>query len=102
MTLTCLQENPRCPSQIDRSVDVTGQTRVLKGHPRRKLRIYGRFPPQLKKSNETSPSLKDEACFHCIVWRAIPCSISNKKGDLTSLMALQRAPKNTATSLEGP
>ena len=93
---------PRCPSQVDRCPDVAEQTRVLKGHPRRNLRIYARFPPQLEKNHETCPSPRDEARFPCMACKAILYSSSNKKGALTSLMSLHRVPKKTATSLERP
>ena len=77
------------------------QTRVWKGHPRRNSRIYPRFPPQLEKNHETSPSPRDEARFPCTACKAIPCCTSHMKGALISLMALQRNPKNTVSRLEG-
>ena len=40
-------------------------------------RIYPRFRPQLEKTNETFPSLRDEARFPCTVSRAIAFSQSN-------------------------
>ena len=60
---------PKVSLQLDRSPDVTEQTRVLKGHPLSNSRIYLRFPPQLEKNHETSPSPRDEAHF--------PCSVQN-------------------------
>ena len=53
------------------------QTRVSNGHPRCNSRIYTRFLPQLEKTHETFPSLRDEARFHCNVSRAIAFSQSN-------------------------
>ena len=38
-------------------------TKVVNGYPCRNLRMYPSFPPQLEKSHETSPSLRDEARF---------------------------------------
>ena len=101
--LTCKGSRriPRCPSQLDRSHDIAEQTRVLKGHPYCNSRIYPGFPLQIEKKHETFPSQRDEALFHCIACRAIPCSPSNMKGALTSLMELQRVPRNTVTSLPG-
>ena len=57
-------------------------------------RKYPRFLPQLEKINETSPSVRDEAQFPCIVCSAIPCSQYNVKGALICLMELQIVPKN--------
>ena len=44
---------------------------------RRNSRIYPRFLPQLEKTHETFPSLRDEARFPWIVSRAIAFSQSN-------------------------
>ena len=57
--------------------DFTEQTPVSNGHHRRNPRIYPRFLPQLEKTHETFPSLRDEARFPCIVSRAIAFSQSN-------------------------
>ena len=65
-------------SLIPRQVpDFNEQTRVSNGHPRCKSRIYPSFLPQLEKTHETFPSLRDEARFPCIVSRAIAFSQSN-------------------------
>ena len=40
-------------------------------------RIYPRFLPQLEKTHETFPTLRDEALFPCIVAKAIAFSQSN-------------------------
>ena len=65
-------------SLIPRQVpDFNEQTRVLNGHPRCNSRIYPRFLPQLEKTHETFPSLRDEARFPCIVSSAIAFSQSN-------------------------
>ena len=65
-------------SLIPRQVpDFNEQTRISNGHPDCNSRIYHRFLPQLEKTHETFPSLRDEAWFHCIVSRAIPFSQSN-------------------------
>ena len=65
-------------SLIPRQVpDFNEQTRVSNGHPRCNSRIYPRFLPQLEKTHETFPSLRDEAQFPCIVSRAIAFSQSN-------------------------
>ena len=65
-------------SLIPRQVpDFNEQTRVSNGHPRFNSRIYPRFLPQLEKTHETFPSLRDEARFPCIVSRAIAFSQSN-------------------------
>ena len=65
-------------SLIPRQVpDFNEQTRVSNGHPRCNSRIYLRFLPQLEKTHETFPSLRDEARFPCIVSRAIAFSQSN-------------------------
>ena len=65
-------------SLIPRQVpDFNEETRVSNGHPGCNSRIYPRFLPQLKKTHETFPSLRDEARFPCIVSRAIACSKSN-------------------------
>ena len=48
-------------SLIPRQVpDFNEQTRVSNGHTRCNSRIYPRFLPQLEKTNETFPSLRDE------------------------------------------
>ena len=57
--------------------DFNEQTRVSNGHPRCNSRIYPRFLPQIEKTHETFPSLRDEARFPCIVSRAIAFSQSN-------------------------
>ena len=65
-------------SLIPRQVpDFSEQTRVSNGHPRCNSWIYHRFLPQLEKTHETFPSLRDEARFPCIVSRAIAFSQSN-------------------------
>ena len=65
-------------SLIPRQVpDFNEQTRVSNGHPGCNSRIYPRFLPQLEKSHETFPSLRDEARFPCIMSRAIAFSQSN-------------------------
>ena len=62
-------------SFIPRQVpDFNEQTRVLNGHLRCNSRIYPRFLPELEKTHETFPSLRDEARFPCIVSRAIAFS----------------------------
>ena len=64
-------------SLIPRQVpDFNEQTRVSNGHPRCNSRIYPRFLPQLKKTHEPFPSLRDEAPFPCFVSRAIAFSQS--------------------------
>ena len=57
--------------------DFNEQTRVSNGHPRCNTRLYPRFLPQLEKTHETFPSLRNEARFRCIVSRAIAFSQSN-------------------------
>ena len=89
MSCQASRRTPICPLQLDKSHDVTEQTRVLKGHPRGNLRIKPMFLPQLKKNHETYPSPRDEARLTFIVCREIPCSTSNMKGALTSLMEIQ-------------
>ena len=65
-------------SLIPRQVSwLTEQTPVSNGHPRINSRIYHRFLPQLEKTHETFPSLRDEAQFSCTVSRAIAFSQSN-------------------------
>ena len=65
-------------SLIPREVpDFNDQTRVSNGHPRCNSRIYPRFLPQLEKTDERYPSLRDEARFPCIVSRAIAFSQAN-------------------------
>ena len=44
------------PSKLDRRPDVIEQTRVLNGHSRLTSRIYPRFPLQLEKGHDSSPS----------------------------------------------
>ena len=61
------------PSQVP---DFNEQIRVSNGHPRCNSRIYPRFLPQLEKTHETFPSLRDEARFPCLVARAIAFSQS--------------------------
>ena len=64
-------------SLIPRQVaDFNEQTRGSNWHPRCNSRIYPRFLPQLEKTHETLPSLRDEARFPCIVSRAIAFSQS--------------------------
>ena len=46
-------------------------------HLRCNSRIYPRFLPQIEKTHETFPSLRDEARFPCTVSRAIAFSQSN-------------------------
>ena len=62
------------PSQVP---EFNEQTRVLNGHHRCNSTIYPRCLPQLEKTHETFPSLRDEARFPCIVSRAIAFSQSN-------------------------
>ena len=57
--------------------DFNEQTRISNGHPRCNSRIYPPFLPQIEKTHETFPSLRDEAWFPCIVSRAIVFSQSN-------------------------
>ena len=57
--------------------DFNEPTRVSNGHPRSNSRIYRSFLPQLEKTHETFPSLRDEARFTCNVSRAIAFSQSN-------------------------
>ena len=57
--------------------DFNEQTRVSNGHPRCNSTKYPRFMPQLEKTHETFPSLRDEARFPCIVSKAIAFSQSN-------------------------
>ena len=65
-------------SLIPRQVpDFNEQTRVLNGHPHCNSRIYPRFLPQLEKTHESFPSLRDETRFPCIVSRAIAFFQSN-------------------------
>ena len=66
-------------SLIPRQVpDFNEQTEVSNGHPQCNSRIYPRFLPQLEKTHETFPSVRDDARFPCIVSRAIAFSQSNK------------------------
>ena len=88
-------------SLIPRQVpDFNEQTRVSNGHPRCNSRIYPRFLPQLEKTQETFPSLRDEARFPCIVSRAIAFSQSNMLGASICLIELQRVLNNTVTRRE--
>ena len=65
-------------SLIPRQVpDFNEQTRVSNGHPGCNSRIYPSFRPQLQKTHDTFPSLRDEARFPCIVSRVIAFSQSN-------------------------
>ena len=65
-------------SLIPRQVpDFNEQTRVSNGHPLCNSRINPRFLPQLEKTHETNPYLRDEARFPCIVSRSIAFSQSN-------------------------
>ena len=89
---------PMCPSKLDRSAHVGEQTRIWKGHPRRNLRIYPRFPSKLEKNDDNSLPPRDEARFPCIECRAILCSTSNTRGALTSLMELQSPQEHSHNS----
>ena len=102
----------RCPMELDSRPDVIEKTWALKDDPHHNSRTYPRFPPQLQKNYETSPSPQYETRFLCIVWRTIlcsqpntwrtiPCSQSNTEGALICIMELQRIPKNTVSNLEG-
>ena len=62
------------PRQIP---DFNEQTRVSNGHPGCNSRIYPRFLPQLEKTHETFPSLRDWGPIPCIVSRAIAFYQSN-------------------------
>ena len=67
--------------------------------------MYPRFPPQLEKNNETLTSLRDEARFHCIACRAMPCSQPNRKGALICLTELESPPEvphNSRRTLMSP
>ena len=86
-----------CPSYLDSGPDFTEQTPFSKGYPRLNSRIYPRFLPQLEKTYETFPSLRDEAQFPCIVSRAIAFSKSNTEGASICLIELQRVPNSTFT-----
>ena len=78
INLPCLGYIPEL-SLIPRQVpDFNEQTRVSNGHPRCNSSIYPRLLPQLEKTHETFPSLRDEARFTCIVSRAIAFSQSNR------------------------
>ena len=77
--------------------DFAEQSGVSNGHPRCNSRIYPRFPLQLEKSHETSPSAGVKARIPCIGCRAIPSSQSNTKGASMCLMEHQRVPKKTVT-----
>ena len=69
--LPCLGYIPEL-SLIPRQVpDFNEQTRVSNGLPLCNSRIYPKFLPQLEKTHETFPSLRDEARFPCIACRAI-------------------------------
>ena len=68
---------PELSSYLDRCADFTEQTPVSNGHPCHNSRIYPRFLPQLEKTHETFPSVRDEARFPWIVSRAIAFSESN-------------------------
>ena len=72
--LVYISELPLIPRQVP---DFNEQTRVSNGHPGCNSRIYPRFLPQLEKTNETFPSLRDEARFPCIMSRATAISQSN-------------------------
>ena len=75
--LPCLVYIPEL-SLIPRQVrDFNEQTRISNGHPCCNSRICPRFLPQLEKTHETFPFLRDEARFPCIVPRAITFSQSN-------------------------
>ena len=56
IALPSLEETPEVSLILDRSPDVAEQTRVLKGHPQHNSRLYPRFPLQLEKNHENSPS----------------------------------------------
>ena len=72
--LVYIPEMSLIPRQVP---DFNEQTRISNGHPRCNSRIYPRFLPQLEKTHETFPSLRDEARFPCTVSRAIAFSQSN-------------------------
>ena len=75
--LPCLVYIPELSLILRQVPDFNEQTRVSNGHLRCNSRIYPRFLPQLEKTHETFPSLRDEARFPCIVSRAIAFSQSN-------------------------
>ena len=77
IVLPCLVYIPELSLYLDRCPEFTEQTPVSNGHPRRNSRIYPRFLPQLEKTHETFPSLRDEAWFTVTVSRAIAFSQSN-------------------------
>ena len=101
ISLPSREEIPEGSLITRKSPEVTEQTRVFNYHPRRNSRMYPRFPPQLEKNHETSPSPRDEAQFPCFVCRPILCSQSDTLVALICLMEFQRDPKNTVTSLQG-
>ena len=53
-------------------------TKVVNGYPCRNLRMYPSFPPQLEKSHETSPSLRDEPDSPAL--RVEQCLVPNQTG----------------------
>ena len=73
-SLVYIPEFSLTPRQVH---DFKEQTRVLNGHPCCNSKIYPRFLPQLEKTHDTFPSLRDEARFPSIVSRAIAVSQSN-------------------------
>ena len=94
ISLPSLEEIPEGSLITRKSPQVTEQTRVLNCHPHCNSRMYPRFPPQLEKNHETSPSPRDEAQFPCFVCRPILCSQSDTLVALICLMEFQRDPKN--------
>ena len=75
--LPCLVYIPEL-SLIPRQVpEFNEQTTVSNEHPHCNSRIYPRFLPQLEKTHEMFPSMRDEARFPCIVSRAMAFSQSN-------------------------
>ena len=53
-------------------------TKVVNGYLCRNSSMYPRFPPQLEKNHETSPSLRDEARFPAL--GAEQCLVPNQTG----------------------
>ena len=90
----------RCPSWLDRSPDVAEQTKVFNDFPSLNLRTYPSFPLQLEKNHQTSRSLKEDAWFPWTACREIPCSQTNRYGELICLTEVQRVPQKSLTSLE--
>ena len=92
---------PKCLCPRERRPEIPEWLSVVHCHPSNYSSGTTSFLPQLEETYKNPPSVQDDAQFPCIASRAIPCYTSNKKGDLTSFMELQRVPKNTVTSLEG-